>query len=116
MKAFGWLLIVAGTVATLFFFFLFDTGVAVPGGFGVFSRVNNLGLMGDRQSGILISLAALIIGVLLVLFAQKKSPPPLAPGDGEPVNYQATLPEFAKREPVSEKRLRAILEKQKAPK
>lgn len=73
MKGFGILLLIGGALGALSFYSL-DTSVAVPtetfmgetiGG----GRVNNLGLMADRQNGLLISVGASIVGVLLLLFA-----------------------------------------------
>lgn len=69
-------MLVGGTAIALYFFVAFDTSVEVPtttvlgetfGG----GRVNNLGLMADRQNGIMISGAVAIAGLLLVLFGPK---------------------------------------------
>jgi hypothetical protein len=69
---FGVLLCAVGTVAALYFFTVFDTSVEVPiseimghtvGG----ERVNKLGLMNQRQNGIVISCVIALIGLILLL-------------------------------------------------
>lgn len=68
--AFGDLLVVGGIGTLLYYYACFDTSVEVPkqvilgqviGGM----RVNNLGLMSDRQNGILIGLALIVFGLIL---------------------------------------------------
>ena len=64
------LLAIAGILGVIYFFFLFDATVAVPPSASInaggIERVNNFGLMTDRQNGIVISLTSLLIGVLLL--------------------------------------------------
>jgi hypothetical protein len=69
---FGVLLCAVGTVAALYFFTVFDTSVEVPiseimghtvGG----EHVNNLGIMNQRQNGIVISCVIALIGLILLL-------------------------------------------------
>jgi peptidoglycan/LPS O-acetylase OafA/YrhL len=62
------ILIIAGIASLVYFLFFFDTSVAVPtqeftGG----GRVNNLGLLQDRQNGIIVSSVALMIGVIIAV-------------------------------------------------
>lgn len=75
----GWgvLLLVLGICGAVYFGFFFDTSVSVPTtnfmgqSFGG-GRINNLGLMQDRQNFLMLSCAVSIIGVLLSLFGSKK--------------------------------------------
>lgn len=77
----GWLLIVGGFAGLLYFVAVFDTSVAVqqidPRDFGLDAlpvtqpeRVNNLGLMQTRQLGVIVSVAALLLGAVLVATQQ----------------------------------------------
>ena len=68
-----------GILGAVYFFAIFETSVEVPvtqvmgqsvGG----GRVNNLGLMNQRQNGIIISCVAAIIGLMLMVVAR------IAPG------------------------------------
>jgi hypothetical protein len=61
-------LLVFGGIAALVYYMRMDTSV---GNYGA-GRVNNLGLMQDRQNGIIVSGLALLIGVLLALFGGKR--------------------------------------------
>ena len=63
----GVLLLIGGGLAAAYFLFAFDP--SVPTGAG--GRVNNLGLMQDRQNGILVSVGALIVGTLMLLFGNR---------------------------------------------
>jgi hypothetical protein len=76
-QGFGAVLALAGVAALVYFFMMFDTSVQVPmqeffgstiGG----GRVNNLGLMQDRQNGILVGGLALLVGVILAVACKKK--------------------------------------------
>ena len=60
------LMILAGVLVTVYFFAFFDVSVGSPMG-----RVNNIGLMSDRQNGIIVGLAVLIVGVLVALFRRR---------------------------------------------
>jgi len=68
-KQAGSIVILLGLIGLIFFFFIFDTSVSVN---GLNMRVNNIGLMQDRQNGIMFSILALVIGVFLVIFANKE--------------------------------------------
>ena len=70
MNAWGVIFIVLGLISVYYFLIVFDTSVEVPrteilgqtfGG----QRVNNLGLMQDRQNFIMLSIVIIIIGVIM---------------------------------------------------
>lgn len=71
------LLMVGGLAGTVFFYGFFDTSVAVPTttfmgqSFGG-GRVNNIGLMQERQNGIIFGLGAFGVGAILTLLRQNK--------------------------------------------
>lgn len=77
----GLFLLVCGFICAVYFFAFFDTSVAVPtvnvGGtaFGG-GRVNNLGLMQDRQNGIIFGFGVAIAGGVLMYIGRKRSPAP----------------------------------------
>jgi hypothetical protein len=71
------LLIVGGLVCGVYFLMFFDTSVQVPqqeimgqtiGG----ERVNNLGLMQDRQNGIYLGFGALAVGLAFEFFGNRR--------------------------------------------
>lgn len=73
----GGLMILAGLVGAVFFFFFFETSVEVPttellgqtiGG----GRVNNLGLMAQRQNGMIFSFGVAIVGAVFEFIAKSK--------------------------------------------
>jgi hypothetical protein len=66
LRRVGILLLLAGLLVTAFFFFGFDT--SVESGLG---RVNNLGLMADRQNGILIGLGLAIVGTIMLVIGSR---------------------------------------------
>jgi hypothetical protein len=66
LRRVGILLLLAGLVVTAYFFFGFDT--SVESGVG---RVNNLGLMADRQNGILIGLGLAIVGTIMLVIGSR---------------------------------------------
>lgn len=66
-QSFGFVLFVGGLIATIYFLEFFDTTVSTA-----FGAVNNIGLLQDRQIGIIASVAALAIGIILVVFASQK--------------------------------------------
>jgi hypothetical protein len=84
----GWLLIVGGLLGTTYFTAMFDISVRAPAisreALGI-ERVNNVGRMNDRQTGVIISLATLSIGVALAIVfrirAQAPSPGSLSTSD-----------------------------------
>ena len=74
---FGVLLLIAGLALAGYFFLAFDTSVTTPqttilgttiGG----ERVNNIGLMADRQNGIIIGMGAAILGTILMYAGRSK--------------------------------------------
>jgi hypothetical protein len=67
MKGFGILCMIGGTIWVLISFNL-DTSVST--GLG---RVNNLGLMADRQSYLTMAMGTIVVGVLLFIFGGKNS-------------------------------------------
>jgi hypothetical protein len=64
---FGLIVALLGSTAFLFFLFLFDTSVSTDAGF----RVNNIGLMQDRQNGIIFSIVFFVIGIFIIFSANK---------------------------------------------
>jgi len=76
----GLLLVVCGLGAAVYFFLFFDTSVQVPvtdlgngltvGG----GRVNNLGLMGDRQNGIIVGFGFAVVGGVLMYIGRTRKP------------------------------------------
>ena len=59
-------LVVIGVGMIFFFMFMFDTSIAVPnGGLIGIDRVNNLGLMADRQNGLICGFGFALFGLLL---------------------------------------------------
>ena len=61
----GALVCLAGLMGTGYFVAGFDTTVATS--IASMPRVNNLGLMADRQNGLIVSVGAAIVGVILLL-------------------------------------------------
>lgn len=66
LRTSGILLLLGGLVVTAFFYFGFDT--SVESGVG---RVNNIGLMADRQNGILIGLGLAIVGTIMLVIGSR---------------------------------------------
>ncbi len=75
LSALGIILMIFGFVIGIYFLMFFDTSVAVPqqeifgqtiGG----GRVNNIGLMSDRQNGINLGFGAAVVGLILVCFQE----------------------------------------------
>ena len=64
----GWggLLLVIGIIVAGYFLFFFDPSVYT--GFG---RVNNIGLLQDRQNGLLVGVAMAIVGAVLLAFGNR---------------------------------------------
>lgn len=80
MKDIGTALIIIGIVAVIYFQIGFDTSISVdynksgyskPDGFP--DRVNNLGLMQDKQNYTIISLAITIFGIILFVKGKKNN-------------------------------------------
>ncbi|VEJ54647.1 hypothetical protein [Pragia fontium] len=68
MKGFGILILITGLIAAIA---SLSMDVSVVTGYG--NRVNNLGLMAQRQNFILISCFAVFCGLLMVIFSKKKT-------------------------------------------
>lgn len=71
----GVVLLLCGLTAGVYFLLFFDTSVEVPkeefmgqtiGG----GRVNNIGLMNDRQNGINLGFGAVVVGIGLLCFEE----------------------------------------------
>jgi hypothetical protein len=60
LRTLGALLLIAGLAITAYFFLAYDT--SVESGVG---RVNNLGLMADRQNGIIIGIGLGVVGAIM---------------------------------------------------
>ena len=58
-RPFGSLFIIAGLAVAAYFFFAYDTSVESGAG-----RVVNLGLMADRQNGIIVGIGLAIVGAI----------------------------------------------------
>lgn len=66
LRTFGTLLLVAGLAVGGYFFFAFDA--SVESGYG---RVNNLGLMADRQNGIIIGIGLAVVGAIMLAIGSR---------------------------------------------
>ncbi|HTB84969.1 MAG TPA: hypothetical protein VK742_15040 [Candidatus Sulfotelmatobacter sp.] len=66
LRTAGILLLLGGLVVTAYFFFGFDP--SVESGMG---RVNNIGLMADRQNGILIGIGLAIVGTIMLVIGSR---------------------------------------------
>ena len=71
LRVLGALLFFPGAAATVYFYRFFDTSVAVEV-FGRFVVVQNLGLMQDRQNGLLLGAIGTVVGLALLLYAQRR--------------------------------------------
>ena len=69
MQIIGGLLLAVAALGAVYFFLIFDTSVSA----GAFGRVNNIGLLADRQNGILISIGAAIVGAILLAIGAGQS-------------------------------------------
>jgi hypothetical protein len=67
MNALAALLTTLGAIGLIYFFVFFD--VSVPGTDG--GRIVNLGLLADRQNGLLVSVGLLIVGAILTVGARR---------------------------------------------
>lgn len=63
----GLALLLGGIAVACYYYFYFDPSVAVPRGslIGI-DRVNNAGLMAQRQNGIIFSFGAVVFGCVLI--------------------------------------------------
>lgn len=66
LRTFGVLLLIGGLAVTGYFFLGYDT--SVESGIG---RVNNLGLMADRQNGIIIGIGLAVIGTIMLVIGSR---------------------------------------------
>ena len=66
LRILGVLLLIAGLAVAGFFFLAYDT--SVESGYG---RVNNLGLMADRQNGIIIGIGLGIVGAIMLTIGSR---------------------------------------------
>lgn len=80
LQQLGIVVLFLGILGAIYFFAIFDTSVEVPttqvmgqtvGG----GRVNNLGLMNQRQNGVIISCAGALIGLILIVVGRVGSIP-----------------------------------------
>ena len=66
LQTLGALLLIAGLAITAYFFFGYDT--SVESGVG---RVNNFGLMADRQNGIIIGIGLGVVGTIMLAIGSR---------------------------------------------
>jgi hypothetical protein len=66
LRTFGVLLLIAGLAVAGYFFLGFDT--SVESGVG---RVNNLGLMADRQNGIIVGIGLGVVGTIMLAIGSR---------------------------------------------
>lgn len=66
LRTFGILLLLGGLAVAAYFFLAFDT--SVESGMG---RVNNLGLMADRQNGIIIGIGLGVVGTIMLVIGTR---------------------------------------------
>jgi hypothetical protein len=70
----GLLLVVCGLGSAIYFFAFFDTSVPVTMDDGTsLGRVNNMGLMSDRQNGILVGFGMAAVGGVFMFIGRKRS-------------------------------------------
>jgi hypothetical protein len=62
----GPFLIICGILCAVYFWSFYDTSVST--GFG---SVNNIGLMQNRQLGVIVGIAVAVVGVILVAISKK---------------------------------------------
>ncbi|QPB12517.1 hypothetical protein [Providencia phage PSTCR8lys] len=84
MKGLGLFALVVGIVVAIV---AFTMDVSVPTGYG--SRVNNIGLMSERQNYILIGCFIILCGLLGVIFGKKHQETRRCPYCAEPINVEA---------------------------
>ncbi len=75
----GLFIMLGGIAAAIYFFAYFDVSVTTEPvvimgqSYGGGQHVNNLGLIADRQNGLMIGIGAAVIGLLLALFGGRRS-------------------------------------------
>lgn len=74
LRMVGLALVLGGLGALVYYFGYFDTSVRVPGGsvLGI-ERVNNVGLMQQRSDGLLMGMAAAVMGMVLIYLGRDPS-------------------------------------------
>lgn len=78
LKGLGVILFLGGLAAVLYFYAYFETSVPVSG-IEVFGervgggRVHNIGLMQERQNGLIMSAIAAALGLICVILAERQS-------------------------------------------
>ncbi len=77
LRIVGALLFIVGAATAVYYYRFFDTSVATESvtvlgrTFGG-DRVHNIGLMQDRQNGIMLAALSSVVGLALLLYAQKR--------------------------------------------
>jgi len=69
LRTFGVLLLIGGLAVIEYFFLDYDTSVNT--GDSLIGRVNNFGLMADRQNGIIIGIGLAIIGTIMLVIGSR---------------------------------------------
>lgn len=93
MKEFGWLLLIGG-IAFGIYALNMDTSVAVDYNgydFGLPERVNNLGLMNDRQNYLIVSATASVIGLILIYMGTKPTVSPILENHNSSANENTSV-------------------------
>jgi hypothetical protein len=74
MQGLGILLLLVGVILLIYYWLIFDTSVSVSPDFyfasGGITRVNNIGLMADRQNGLIVSGILIGIGFACTIFGR----------------------------------------------
>lgn len=95
MRSFGvWLAVFGGVFALL----AINMDVTVPTGPYGFDRVNNMGLMADRQNYLMLSIGAVVVGVLLFVFGKHNTPTPESASTSSPESQASAKIAFYARE------------------
>lgn len=71
MKGFGWVVLLVGGAVGAYALLVFDTSVASGVG-----RINNIGLISDRQNLLIASGVGVIAGLMMILLGKESDPPP----------------------------------------
>lgn len=75
LGALGALLVLGGILGALYFLFVFDTSVSVSSDTAEFlgtRRVHNIGLMNDKQTGVIATIGTAVLGAVLMLVNKKR--------------------------------------------
>lgn len=78
LRGLGAILFLGGLAVAVYFYAYFDTSVAVPGVelFGETiggGRVHNIGLMQERQNGLILSALAAAVGLICVIMGERQT-------------------------------------------